>query len=726
MTRAHLLRIAALAALGLAGCDPESPNLASEALALSHVEVSGITETSATIDWSTNLSATSIIEYGVSAAYGESTPLYGLTLNHAVQLEGLTPATVYHFRITSQTSDGGTASSSDMSFTTLGGGTDSGLNDAGRADAGSGDGGGQDAGPVLCPSGSVPVSAADDLQAMVSAADAGSTFCLLADGVHHDSVMQLKDGDIFTSPSGTTAEGVTENGSKRMTGWTQVTLNGVSYWTTAGGTPLVPNPFDSRAPVGPFDTLGDSFCVAPYLACFYPQGLYVNSTPYTQWPTLGAVQPGSWYYEVDAMQSARVANAGSGYAVGDVLTVSGGTLGTVAVTSVGASGNVTGVQIVAPGYAFSPSATEATSGGTGSGCTLAVTAGSGGVRNNIYLSASEQPNAQTVELGTLRFLFQSDTAQNITIRGLVVEKYASGLNGGPVSVTHGGCTGCAASGWLIENNELRLNQDVGVKLNYGTGKVDQVLGNDIHDNGQFGVGGGDNGVPFLISGNHIHNNNRAHVNTGYGSGGLKLGSTHGDVTVSYNVVHDDDGCGLWSDVDCQGVTYDHNTVYNEPYDGIRLEISNHQTVTHNTVYNCGSAGSGSSQINYANSSGGVIMYNQLTTSGRAPGISVHHNSQRDHSHPDFNVPAGMNVSQNVIQLLDGGQGSVMWEADAGLESWELTGLYDDNTYCVPSLPWNANDWGVKLENVMGSFAQWQDAGQDLHGQLVTGACPAVP
>ncbi len=67
--------------------------------------------------------------------------------------------------------------------------------------------------------------------------------------------------------------------------------------------------------------------------------------------------------------SAAIADAGSGYTVGDVLTVVGGT-GTAATLTVSAvsAGQITGVSVTTPGsYSAKPSVPTAVSGGTGSG-----------------------------------------------------------------------------------------------------------------------------------------------------------------------------------------------------------------------------------------------------------------------------------------------------------------------------------------------------------------------
>jgi hypothetical protein len=74
------------------------------------------------------------------------------------------------------------------------------------------------------------------------------------------------------------------------------------------------------------------------------------------------------------LQSISIANGGTGYTVGDVLTLSGGTkttAATVTVTSV-SSGVITGVNITNPGVGYSvvPTSPVSVTGGTGSGATF--------------------------------------------------------------------------------------------------------------------------------------------------------------------------------------------------------------------------------------------------------------------------------------------------------------------------------------------------------------------
>lgn len=84
---------------------------------ISDVQVTGIGITEATITWSTNVPASSLVEYGVTTAYGSTETGPGGTTSHAVTLTGLEPGTTYHFRVQS-TAPGGTATSGDHTFTT--------------------------------------------------------------------------------------------------------------------------------------------------------------------------------------------------------------------------------------------------------------------------------------------------------------------------------------------------------------------------------------------------------------------------------------------------------------------------------------------------------------------------------------------------------------------------------------------------------------------------------
>lgn len=88
---------------------------------ITNIQVNDITSHSARITWQTNEPATGQVEYGTSTTYGKLSPLtVNLQTMHEINLEGLLPGTVYHFRVHSADSQNNKAVSTNRTFTTLG------------------------------------------------------------------------------------------------------------------------------------------------------------------------------------------------------------------------------------------------------------------------------------------------------------------------------------------------------------------------------------------------------------------------------------------------------------------------------------------------------------------------------------------------------------------------------------------------------------------------------
>ncbi len=86
---------------------------------ISLVTITSVNTTSATINWATSEVANAEVEYGVSAGYGNATPLdTSLSLTHSVTLNNLSPDTEYHYRIRTADEVGNTTISPDNTFTT--------------------------------------------------------------------------------------------------------------------------------------------------------------------------------------------------------------------------------------------------------------------------------------------------------------------------------------------------------------------------------------------------------------------------------------------------------------------------------------------------------------------------------------------------------------------------------------------------------------------------------
>jgi len=87
--------------------------------AISAISVTGITQSTATISWTTDEASDSTVEYGPTTAYGTSSPTNGgLVTSHSVALSGLSAASDYHFRVKSKDVAGNLGTSADNGFTT--------------------------------------------------------------------------------------------------------------------------------------------------------------------------------------------------------------------------------------------------------------------------------------------------------------------------------------------------------------------------------------------------------------------------------------------------------------------------------------------------------------------------------------------------------------------------------------------------------------------------------
>jgi hypothetical protein len=86
---------------------------------ISNVDAAELTPGSATITWATEEFADTQVEFGPTTAYGfNSTFSASLSTGHSVQLNGLQPDTLYHYRVQSHDLAGNLAVSSDFTFTT--------------------------------------------------------------------------------------------------------------------------------------------------------------------------------------------------------------------------------------------------------------------------------------------------------------------------------------------------------------------------------------------------------------------------------------------------------------------------------------------------------------------------------------------------------------------------------------------------------------------------------
>lgn len=86
---------------------------------ISSISSSAITSSGATISWTTNELSDTQIQYGTTTAYGSTTSRNtSMVITHSQSLTGLSPSTLFHFRVLSRDAAGNSAISGDNIFTT--------------------------------------------------------------------------------------------------------------------------------------------------------------------------------------------------------------------------------------------------------------------------------------------------------------------------------------------------------------------------------------------------------------------------------------------------------------------------------------------------------------------------------------------------------------------------------------------------------------------------------
>ena len=74
---------------------------------------------SARINWTTDTLADGQVEFGTTTMYGSTTPVdVRVGWTHEMQLTGLLPGTIYHYRVRSRDANGALAVSDDAVFAT--------------------------------------------------------------------------------------------------------------------------------------------------------------------------------------------------------------------------------------------------------------------------------------------------------------------------------------------------------------------------------------------------------------------------------------------------------------------------------------------------------------------------------------------------------------------------------------------------------------------------------
>ena len=221
---------------------------------------------------------------------------------------------------------------------------------------------------------------------------------------------------------------------------------------------------------------------------------------------------------------------------------------------------------------------------------------------DVYMG--DDPAGHNVEISLLPYAF-SGSATGVTISQLTIEKYASPRDAGAVQGEAG--TGPLSQHWTVSYNEIMLNHGMGLRI----GDYMWVNHNKIHNNGQLGMGG--TGKNVVVQSNEISYNNYAGY-TYAEAGGSKFCNCY-NLKIQYNNVHNNNGPGLWTDINNDDVLMEHNDTSYNIVAGIFVEISYNETVRYNYITNDGYDPRGSSIWWGAgilvNSSPGVTIYGNI-------------------------------------------------------------------------------------------------------------------
>jgi hypothetical protein len=206
--------------------------------------------------------------------------------------------------------------------------------------------------------------------------------------------------------------------------------------------------------------------------------------------------------------------------------------------------------------------------------------------DRIYVG--DDPTGHVVETSVKEGVFLPSSADNVTIKDMIVEKYAGSSNGVHAAVNIGYSVR-GAEGWLATNLEVRYNHYAGI----GNDLKTTATNNYVHHNCNSGFFGAGPGV--LIADNEIAYNGIAPGYIGsaafsnpcgfspyWGSGGSKWVYTTG-LIVRGNYSHHNYGAGLWTDINNVDVLYENNIVEDNFRSGIFHEISYSAVIRNNVL-----------------------------------------------------------------------------------------------------------------------------------------------
>ncbi|GAB3962594.1 hypothetical protein GCM10029978_018400 [Actinoallomurus acanthiterrae] len=176
-----------------------------------------------------------------------------------------------------------------------------------------------------------------------------------------------------------------------------------------------------------------------------------------------------------------------------------------------------------------------------------------------------------------RYAFTQE-ATGVTIRYLTITGFVAPRDEGVVNHNSG-------DKWVVEHNTIRDNS--GAALMAGAG--DQIRGNCLKDNGQYGLNAYKSGntiTGLVVAGNEFTGNNTddwEHQVPGCGcTGGMKFWAVNG-ADVTGNWIHGNHGPGVWADTNNNDFLIEGNLIEGNDSQAIFYEISYNVVIRNNTI-----------------------------------------------------------------------------------------------------------------------------------------------
>ena len=218
---------------------------------------------------------------------------------------------------------------------------------------------------------------------------------------------------------------------------------------------------------------------------------------------------------------------------------------------------------------------------------------------------------------------------------------------------HGGLSNDGFDNWTIRGNTFRNAGNAAIDIKEGAGHL--IEDNLVSDSGNVGIRVESVGSA-TIRGNTTEGNNTLNLDPGWEAGGMKITGNYGGVhnmVIENNVARNNNGPGIWVDVDGYDIEIRNNRVHDNTRAGIIYELSFRGRIHGNVVYDNGTAwdawGFGAG-IMIQNSSDTEVFNNVLAWN--PDGITV---ISQDRGQSRWNNVSGNSIHDNtIIAIHDGG------------------------------------------------------------------------